>query len=164
MKWLGFLIILALLTCSGKAYGGTLQSANFPSLISSVNGVDGVSFCDEKVPIEIQEVRERLEKEWNHAKKDLAKKGVIESEDSSLGEVVKEMVKKAGQELGGGFEGQNLVEKVKSVMETEANNHTENAKYESEVAKKSPKKKLRKTSSKKTQKTKKKKEMKFKGV
>jgi hypothetical protein len=72
MKWPGLLMIFAVFVCSGKAYGDTLQPASFPSLASSLNGVDDLSFCGEDVPIEIQEVRERLEKQillklWNRS-------------------------------------------------------------------------------------------------
>lgn len=41
----------------------TLESANIPSLVSSIRINNNLDFCGEKVPLDIQEVRERLEKE-----------------------------------------------------------------------------------------------------
>ena len=39
------------------------DSADFPSLLSSLRVDPELKFCDEKIPIEIQEIRERFEKE-----------------------------------------------------------------------------------------------------
>ena len=71
MKWLGLLTIFFVVS-GGKVHGETLQQATFPSLTSSLNGMDNLSFCGEEVPLEIQEVRERLEKQvllvlWNRS-------------------------------------------------------------------------------------------------
>jgi hypothetical protein len=72
IKWLSLLTILAVFGCSGTVQRNTLQQASFPSLISSLNGMENLSFCGEDVPVEIQEVRERLEKQilltlWNRS-------------------------------------------------------------------------------------------------
>jgi hypothetical protein len=63
MKWLSLLTIFVVFGCSGTAQRDTFQQASFPSLTSSLNGMDDLSFCGENVPVEIQEVRERLEKQ-----------------------------------------------------------------------------------------------------
>jgi hypothetical protein len=63
MKWLSLLTIFVVLGCSGPAHRDTLQQASFPSLTSTLNGMDDLSFCGEDVPVEIQEVQERLEKQ-----------------------------------------------------------------------------------------------------
>ena len=52
------------------AYGTELEPAQFPSLISSIRALGPLEFCGEPVPVEVQETRERLEKEvllytWN---------------------------------------------------------------------------------------------------
>lgn len=72
MKWLSLLTIFAVFGGGGIVHGDTLEQASFPSLASSLNGMDDLSFCGEHVPVEIQEVRERLEKQilltlWNRA-------------------------------------------------------------------------------------------------
>jgi hypothetical protein len=46
-----------------NAYGEEFKGAPFPSLISSLKLSGPLTFCDERAPIEIQEIRERLEKE-----------------------------------------------------------------------------------------------------
>ena len=43
--------------------GHSLESSSFPSLISSVRVEGPLEFCGERVPLELEEVRERLEKE-----------------------------------------------------------------------------------------------------
>jgi hypothetical protein len=63
MKWrLLVLLGLGLLSWS-SSYGQPLKSPHFPSLVSSLKTAGPLEFCDERVPIEIQEIRERLEKE-----------------------------------------------------------------------------------------------------
>lgn len=52
-----------LLFSLSNTYGEEFKGAPFPSLISSLKLSPPLSFCDERVPIEIQEIRERLEKE-----------------------------------------------------------------------------------------------------
>ena len=63
MKWLGLLVIFTGLQWGGAVYGEPTQPAQFPSLASTLNGIDGLSFCGEEVPMDVQEVRERLEKQ-----------------------------------------------------------------------------------------------------
>jgi len=43
--------------------GETLPSARFPYLVESLDVEEPLEFCGEPVPLQIQEVRERLEKE-----------------------------------------------------------------------------------------------------
>ncbi|MFB0505744.1 MAG: lytic transglycosylase domain-containing protein, partial [Thermodesulfobacteriota bacterium] len=67
MKWhlfvlLGVLPGIGLFSWS-SSYGEPLKDAHFPSLVSSLKITGPLEFCDERVPIEIQEIRERLEKE-----------------------------------------------------------------------------------------------------
>ena len=46
-----------------KVSGSSSEPPHFPSLVSSLEIVAPLDFCGERVPLEIQEVRERLEKE-----------------------------------------------------------------------------------------------------
>lgn len=63
MRWkkvfmLGAGLLVAFTTC-----GATLERPTFPSLISALNDLESLEFCGERVPLEIQQVRERMEKE-----------------------------------------------------------------------------------------------------
>lgn len=61
---LWFSLVLGILLLSlPNAYGEELEGARLPSLISTLNISSPLTFCGERVPIEQQEVRERLEKE-----------------------------------------------------------------------------------------------------
>lgn len=55
-------LVLALIWTT-IAYGQSPQAADFPSLASSLKDLDSLEFCGERTPLEIQEVRERMEKE-----------------------------------------------------------------------------------------------------
>lgn len=57
-----FLLGIVLLFLS-SAYGEESEGMRFPSLISSLDVPAQLDFCGERVPIEIQGIRERLEKE-----------------------------------------------------------------------------------------------------
>lgn len=57
-----FLLTIILFFLS-NAYAAEPKEAHFPSLISSLRPSTPLTFCGEKVPIEIQNIRERLEKE-----------------------------------------------------------------------------------------------------
>jgi len=57
-----FLLTITLFSLS-TAYGAEPKETHFPSLISSLRISTPLTFCGEKVPIEIQDIRERLEKE-----------------------------------------------------------------------------------------------------
>jgi len=46
-----------------RAHGAPPDPSHFPALVASLNTVQKLSFCGEKVPLDIQDVRERLEKE-----------------------------------------------------------------------------------------------------
>ena len=56
-------MVAAVLLVAGTVYGVSLEPADFPSLVSSLKEVKHLEFCEERVPTEIQEIRERLEKE-----------------------------------------------------------------------------------------------------
>ena len=65
------LLSIILFLCSSTR-AETLEPASFPSLLSSINVGIPLEFCGEAVPVENQEIRERLEKEllltlWNRA-------------------------------------------------------------------------------------------------
>ena len=72
-KYLFLFFIFVLLVPNGKALGQSpaeISSATLPSLLSATRIEGPLDFCGEKVPLEIPEVRERLEKEmllilWN---------------------------------------------------------------------------------------------------
>jgi membrane-bound lytic murein transglycosylase D len=57
-----FLFTIILFSLS-NAYGAEPKGSHFPSLISSLRLSTPLTFCGEKVPIEIQDIKERLEKE-----------------------------------------------------------------------------------------------------
>lgn len=71
MKWDRLpLIIITLLITVPPAFSSGFEQANYPSLISSVREQNSLMFCGEKVSLENQELKERLEKEllltlWN---------------------------------------------------------------------------------------------------
>jgi len=64
MKLRLFFILGIVLFSLSNTYGEGFKGAHFPSLISSLKLSAPLSFCDERVPIEIQDIRERLEKEF----------------------------------------------------------------------------------------------------
>ena len=63
MKLKSFLFSIVGILFVATAQGHSLEAPSFPSLISSVRLEGPLDFCGERVPLEIQEVRERLEKE-----------------------------------------------------------------------------------------------------
>ena len=63
MNLKGFLFLIAWVLLAATTQGHALEPPTFPSLISSVRVEGSLDFCGERVPLEIQEVRERLEKE-----------------------------------------------------------------------------------------------------
>ena len=70
MRWGNIVVFFVGLLMGGTVYGADLQPAGFPSLISSLKVSTPLTFCGERVAPEIQEVRERTEKElllslWN---------------------------------------------------------------------------------------------------
>ena len=70
MRCVNIAVFLAGLLMGGTVYGANLQPADFPSLISSLRIPTPLTFCGERVMLENQEVRARMEKElllslWN---------------------------------------------------------------------------------------------------
>ena len=63
MKLKQLLLLTAGLFLAAKTYGTSLEIADFPSLASSLKAIKSLEFCRERVPLEVQEVQERLEKE-----------------------------------------------------------------------------------------------------
>lgn len=63
MKWKPFFLLGILLFSLSSAYGEEFKGTHFPPLISSLRFSAPLTFCGEKVPIEIQDITERLEKE-----------------------------------------------------------------------------------------------------
>ena len=63
MNLKGFLFLIVWVLLAATTQGHALEPPTFPSLISSVRVEGSLDFCGERVPLEIQEVRERLEKE-----------------------------------------------------------------------------------------------------
>lgn len=55
--------IIAALIFLGHAFSAAAEPVRFPSLVSSLQIAGPLYFCNEKVPLEIRDVRERLEKE-----------------------------------------------------------------------------------------------------
>jgi len=63
MRWVILTMIATLLLPGANVYGESFDPAKVPSLISVLKVQEPLEFCGERVPLEIQEVRERLEKE-----------------------------------------------------------------------------------------------------
>lgn len=63
MRWKILLLSLMGLFLTERIYGEVAVSSDYPSLISSLNVPGPLQFCGEAVPLDIQDVRERLEKE-----------------------------------------------------------------------------------------------------
>jgi hypothetical protein len=73
MKTWGFALLIGLCLFGWPpAHGKASESAEFPSLVSALDVGNSLTFCGEKVPLENQDVLERLEKElllslWDRA-------------------------------------------------------------------------------------------------
>lgn len=63
MRWSPLIFFSIGLLCWSNIHAESLKPAYFPSLLSSLTIDTPLHFCDEQVPIEDQEIRERLEKE-----------------------------------------------------------------------------------------------------
>jgi membrane-bound lytic murein transglycosylase D len=64
MKWSPLFVLVIGLFLWSSTGAEPLKPARFPSLVSSLKVTAPLEFCGERVPIEIQEVRERLEKDF----------------------------------------------------------------------------------------------------
>ena len=58
-----FIFFVSGLLFAATAHGAPFQPPGFPSLTSSISAVKSAEFCGERVPLEIEDVRERFEKE-----------------------------------------------------------------------------------------------------
>jgi membrane-bound lytic murein transglycosylase D len=71
VRWRFLVFFLAFgLGVAVPVYGAPVEPGEFPPLLSSLRSMDSLEFCGERVPLEVQEVRERLEKQlmlsvWN---------------------------------------------------------------------------------------------------
>jgi len=63
MKWTAGALVCCMILLWSFVQGKVLQAASFPSLVSSLKISVPLKFCDEPVPVEVQDIRERLEKE-----------------------------------------------------------------------------------------------------
>lgn len=63
MRWKKFAVLLTGLLLAVEGYGASLEPISFPSLVSSLRNLESLEFCGERVPSDIPEIRERLEKE-----------------------------------------------------------------------------------------------------
>ena len=63
MKLRLILLLTTLLFSLSAAHGADTKETHFPSLISSLRLSAPLTFCGEKVPLEIQDIKERFEKE-----------------------------------------------------------------------------------------------------
>jgi len=63
MKWMFFAPLYAALFFGPTSAAQEMESAHFPSLAAALKISTPLTFCGEPVPLEVQEVRERLEKE-----------------------------------------------------------------------------------------------------
>ncbi len=63
MKKTILLTLAIVLVLTFEALGASSNPTDLPALLTSVKNMDNLSFCDERVPLENQEVLERLEKE-----------------------------------------------------------------------------------------------------
>jgi len=62
-RWLTGLIIITGISWTADVLGASVQSDEFPSLVSFLRAIDPIDFCGEAVPLERQEIQERYEKE-----------------------------------------------------------------------------------------------------
>jgi membrane-bound lytic murein transglycosylase D len=62
-RWLAGLILIIATLWVTDVIDASVQSAEFPSLISVLRAIDPMDFCGEAVPLERQEIQERYEKE-----------------------------------------------------------------------------------------------------
>ena len=63
MKWNLFVLLVMGVFFHSNSYAEPLKPAYFPSLLTSIKISSQLEFCGERVPIKVQDVRERLEKE-----------------------------------------------------------------------------------------------------
>jgi hypothetical protein len=63
MRWKKFAVLLTGLLLAVEGYGASLEPIAFPSLVSSLRNLESLEFCGERVPSDIPEIQERLEKE-----------------------------------------------------------------------------------------------------
>jgi membrane-bound lytic murein transglycosylase D len=63
IKWPLVVLLGIGLFSSLYLFGGSTKSSSYPSLVASLRIDTPLEFCGERVPLEIQEVRERMEKE-----------------------------------------------------------------------------------------------------
>ena len=63
MRWGNLLMFFTGLLFVAGGSAASLDAAALPSLVSSLRALNFLEFCSEKVPLKIQEVRERMEKE-----------------------------------------------------------------------------------------------------
>jgi hypothetical protein len=63
LKWILLTSFCIWFLSFSNIYAASLEPANFPSLVSSLNVDTPIEFCGEEVPIKSQEIGERLEKE-----------------------------------------------------------------------------------------------------
>ena len=63
MKWNSLLLLGIIILSFAEAHADPIEPASFPSLVTSLRIAAPLEFCAERVPLELQESRERLEKE-----------------------------------------------------------------------------------------------------
>jgi len=63
MKWYLSVVLVIGVLIRSNSYAEPLKPAYFPSLLTSIKISSQLEFCGERVPIKVQDVRERLEKE-----------------------------------------------------------------------------------------------------
>ena len=63
MKWNSLLLLGIIILSFAEAHADPFEPASFPSLVTSLRIAAPLEFCAERVPLELQESRERLEKE-----------------------------------------------------------------------------------------------------
>ena len=63
VKWNSLLLLGIVIFFFAEAHADPVEPASFPSLVTSLRIAAPLEFCAERVPLELQETRERLEKE-----------------------------------------------------------------------------------------------------
>ena len=64
MRWKKIAVLFGGLLLASKVFGASLEQTDLIFLVSSLKAMDNLELCGETVPLEIQDVRERLEKEF----------------------------------------------------------------------------------------------------
>ncbi len=96
MKWMFFTPLCAALLFAPASAAQEMESARFPSLAAALKIPTPLTFCGEPVPLDVQEIRERLDKELLLALWDRPQVILWLKRSSRFLSIIEEMLKEAG--------------------------------------------------------------------